>query len=285
MRRDLRAACVPTRDTEALRRCAPWAFPRPVWKHPVPLVRLSHQPCPPTTPMCDFTGLALRPNILPRKRKGPEEEAPTTQGAHRAHPGSPESQCPGEAAPTRPGRPRSPSLTPQGSESVAELGSRWCSGASRLARPGSRLRVRAGDLGLRLRRADPWRPHPPSPTDFLSKPTSTRDSVRAKWCRVARETTLPAVVWMRSRVQPAASVSVVIWVAPSSPPTPQGGRVRMRDPVGLGAPLCPLLGFPISRLVDFQFADFPVHSRVKPGSPGGRFLGSCIPWPRIVASP
>ena len=188
MRRDLRAACVPTRDTEALRRCAPGAFPRPVWKHPVPLVRLSHQPCPPTTPMCDFTALALRPNILPRKRKGPEEEAPRTQGAHRAHPGSPASQCPGEAVPTRPGRPRSLSLTPQGSESVAELGSRWCSGASRPARPGSRLRVRAGDLGLRLRQAGPWRPHPPSPTDVLSKPTSTRDSVRVK-CRTRNNST------------------------------------------------------------------------------------------------
>lgn len=40
----------------------------------------------PTTPTCDFTGLALRPNILPRKRKGPKGEDPSTWGAQQACP-------------------------------------------------------------------------------------------------------------------------------------------------------------------------------------------------------
>lgn len=66
----------------------PHGPPCPGWKRPIPLVRLSHRLCPPTTPTCDFTGLALRPSILPRKRKRTQGGGATSQ-VLREHPGPP----------------------------------------------------------------------------------------------------------------------------------------------------------------------------------------------------
>lgn len=180
MGRDLRVPSVPARDRGAV-------------LHPSSVL--------PTTPTCDFTGLALRPNILPRKRKGPKGEDPSTWGAQQARLGPPGSPALGKRAPHLPAS-RAPASRSRAAGVLLELSSseppssRLCSAAPPPTQPGSRVHgrhedgrqwsctvpclssIQGGDLGLPLQWGDTRLPHPP-PLPALSTPHGLLEQVES----------------------------------------------------------------------------------------------------------